>query len=242
MLDILVVDDELGIRNVLSEILREAGYYVFSAGSADEATQLVESRQFALALVDIWMPGKDGLKMLTEWKQRHLAAFPVIMMSGHATIDFAKQALQQGAVDFLEKPISLKKLLTAIELAILKWKDQQRLAEEARTDSGSCLSQKHAEARQKLPIFRLPEYGLLLDFNRPFRDVLLEFERAYFTTVLDFVNYSVANLSRHAGMERTHLYRKIRQLGIDVEDMRSQARARRSEIQAEGPNPDEADR
>ena len=75
-----------------------------------------------------------------------------------------------------------------------------------------------------LPTFDIPEYNLTLDFNKPFREVLLTIERAYFLTVLRFVNHSVVGLSRHAGLERTHLYRKVRSLGIDMESYREASR------------------
>ena len=77
---------------------------------------------------------------------------------------------------------------------------------------------------QRLPAYEMPDYGLVLDFNRPFRDQLMDFERAYFKTVLNHLNHSMAELARHAGMERTHLYRKVRSLGINVEEMREEAR------------------
>ena len=78
--------------------------------------------------------------------------------------------------------------------------------------------------RPALPAFDIKEYGLTIDFNRPFRDMLYDFERAYFRTVLKHLNHSMADLARHAGMERTHLYRKIRMLGLDDEAMREEAR------------------
>lgn len=225
MADILVVDDELGIRNVLSEILVESGHYVTTAANAQEAKELVKDHKFSVVLLDIWMPGMDGLELLKEWNRENKLEFPVVIMSGHATIDSAKEALQEGAVDFLEKPISLKKLLDSIDLALIKWHDKL-LKEEAerKAEDNRRRRKRMMENRPNLPKFEIPEYNLTLDFNRPFREVLLAVERAYFLTVLRFVNHSVVGLSRHAGLERTHLYRKVRSLGIDMEAYREASR------------------
>lgn len=228
MAEILVVDDELGIRTVLSEILMDAGYYVTTAANASEARDLVKSRTFDLVLLDIWMPEISGLDLLHEWKARRCLTFPVVIMSGHATIDAAKQALNEGAVDFLEKPISLKKLLTTIQEAFTKWTAMQESITSAPNARGVQRSRTPIP-RSRLPVFSIPEYNITLDFNKPFREALLDFERAYFLTVLGYVNHSVATLARHAGMERTHLYRKVRMLGINMEEYRAASRQGRDD-------------
>ena len=106
-----------------------------------------------------------------------------------------------------------------------KWEDLLKQANEDRAKGKPRRPRRpQDEPRGLLPSFEIREYGLTLDFNRPFRDVLFDFERAYFNTVLNHLNHSMADLARHAGMERTHLYRKIRTLGLDVESMRENAR------------------
>lgn len=116
--DIFIVDDEIGIRELLSEILQDEGFQVIACENAAEAKALRLQKQPALVLLDIWMPGMDGLSLLKEWVQDGLLSMPVIMMSGHATIDLAVEAIQLGAVDVLEKPIGLQKLLQAIKTAL----------------------------------------------------------------------------------------------------------------------------
>lgn len=229
--EILVVDDEPGIRNVLSEILRDAGYWVTTAADASEALTLVSAgRRFSCVLLDIWMPGMDGLQLLQEWKKRGQLAFPVIMMSGHAAIEQARQAVETGAMAFLEKPISLRKLLDTIRSAQVKWSNLLTNVSSSAVPAHKRDSLSPAERERlglpppKLPVYEIPDLQLRLDFNKPFREALLDFERAYFLTVLRFENLSVAGLSRHSEMERTHLYRKVRSLGLDLEAFRQAAR------------------
>ncbi|GAA5163715.1 sigma-54-dependent transcriptional regulator [Viridibacterium curvum] len=114
MAKILVVDDEVGIRELLSEILRDDGHDVVLAANATEARFARQAGRPDLVLLDIWMPDTDGVTLLKEWAAGHLLTMPVIMMSGHGTIDTAVEAIRFGAVDFLEKPIALQKLLSAV--------------------------------------------------------------------------------------------------------------------------------
>ena len=117
---ILVVDDEVGIRELLSEILSDEGYRVKQAASAIEAKQLRQEERPDLVLLDIWMPHMDGITLLKEWGAAGQLTMPVVMMSGHATVDTAVEATRIGAVDFLEKPIALPKLLATVERALRK--------------------------------------------------------------------------------------------------------------------------
>jgi two-component system nitrogen regulation response regulator NtrX len=118
MSQILVVDDEIGIRELLSEILHEEGHQVRLAENAGEA-RLVRSRTRPdLVLLDIWMPDTDGITLLREWATNGQLTMPVVMMSGHGTIDTAVEATRIGAVGFLEKPIALQKLLTTVGQAL----------------------------------------------------------------------------------------------------------------------------
>lgn len=116
--DILIVDDEVGIRELLSEILQDEGYTVTVAENADVARQLRQQTRPAMVLLDIWMPNCDGITLLKEWAKSGLLNMPVVMMSGHASIDTAVEATKIGALDFLEKPISLQKLLHTVNRAL----------------------------------------------------------------------------------------------------------------------------
>lgn len=122
--DILIVDDEIGIRELLSEILQDEGYTVALAENAEVARQLRNQTRPALVLLDIWMPDCDGVTLLKEWAKAGQLNMPVVMMSGHASIDTAVEATRIGAFDFLEKPIALQKLLTTVQRA-LKYGDMQ---------------------------------------------------------------------------------------------------------------------
>lgn len=118
MQQILVVDDEIGIRELLSEILSEEGYNVRLAENASQARECRTAGRPDLVLLDIWMPDTDGITLLKEWASAGLLTMPVVMMSGHGTIDTAVQATRIGAYDFLEKPIALQKLLAAVGRAL----------------------------------------------------------------------------------------------------------------------------
>ena len=115
MANILVVDDELGIRDLLSEILNDEGHQVEVAENAAQARAARLRDRPDLVLLDIWMPDTDGVTLLKEWSSSGALTMPVIMMSGHATIDTAVEATKIGATAFLEKPITLQKLLKAVE-------------------------------------------------------------------------------------------------------------------------------
>jgi CheY-like chemotaxis protein len=127
MANILVVDDELGIRDLLQEILNDEGHNVEVAENAAQARAARLRDRPDLVLLDIWMPDTDGVTLLKEWSTTGALTMPVIMMSGHATIDTAVEATKIGALAFLEKPITLQKLLKAVEQGL------------ARTACASCL-------------------------------------------------------------------------------------------------------
>jgi DNA-binding NtrC family response regulator len=118
MSQILVVDDEVGIRELLSEILREEGHQVRLAENATEARLIRNRTRPDLVLLDIWMPDTDGISLLKEWASNGQLTMPVVMMSGHGTIDTAVEATRIGAYAFLEKPIALQKLLATVGLAL----------------------------------------------------------------------------------------------------------------------------
>jgi len=118
MAQILVVDDEVGIRELLSEILADEGHQVMLAESAGDARRLRERSRPDLVLLDIWMPDTDGVTLLKEWAASGQLNMPVVMMSGHATIETAVEATRIGALDFLEKPIALQRLLATVKRAL----------------------------------------------------------------------------------------------------------------------------
>ena len=120
MANILVVDDELGIRDLLSEILNDEGHSVDLAENATQARSARAGNSYDLVLLDIWMPDTDGVSLLKEWATAGVLTMPVIMMSGHATIDTAVEATRIGAFSFLEKPITLQKLLKAVEQGLAR--------------------------------------------------------------------------------------------------------------------------
>ena len=118
MAQILVVDDEMGIRELLSEILADEGHTAILAENAAAARRIRAESRPDLVLLDIWMPDTDGISLLKEWSSAGLLTMPVVMMSGHGTIDSAVEATRVGAIDFLEKPIALHKLLGTVKTAL----------------------------------------------------------------------------------------------------------------------------
>jgi DNA-binding NtrC family response regulator len=118
MATVLVVDDEMGIRELLSEILADEGHTVRLAENARAAREWRARERPDLVLLDIWMPDTDGISLLKEWAAAGLLTMPVVMMSGHASIDTAVEATRIGAMDFLEKPIALQRLLAAVKRAL----------------------------------------------------------------------------------------------------------------------------
>jgi two-component system, NtrC family, nitrogen regulation response regulator NtrX len=124
--EILVVDDEVGIRELLREILEDEGFVVRLAENAATARTMRAKHSPALVLLDIWMPDADGVTLLKEWKAAGQLTMPVIMLSGHATIETAVEATRIGAFDFLEKPIGLQKLLASVQRALKNTRSKSR--------------------------------------------------------------------------------------------------------------------
>ncbi len=123
---ILVVDDEADIRGLLTEILSEEGYEVEAAANGAQARTSRASRMPELILLDIWMPDIDGISLLREWSANGSPACPVVMMSGHGTVETAIEATRLGAFDFVEKPLSLAKLLRTVEKALASGRRERR--------------------------------------------------------------------------------------------------------------------
>ena len=271
MAEILVVDDEIGIRELLSEILGDEGHTVLLAESAQQARAVREANRLDLVLLDIWMPDTDGVTLLKEWASGGKLTMPVIMMSGHATIDTAVEATRIGALDFLEKPITLQKLLKAVESGLLRGRPGADRAPGAPPSAanmravgggfqasapvgmipviGAVRPQPpggaaevsvngpasaapegagigHAGVVGHLPGMSLPLHGAAgaaasvalrdLPLDLPLREARDAFERAYFEHHLSREHGSMTRVAEKTGLERTHLYRKLKQLGIDL--------------------------
>jgi DNA-binding NtrC family response regulator len=215
MANILVVDDELGIRDLLSEILNDEGHSVELAENATQARAARAAVAFDLVLLDIWMPDTDGVSLLKEWAAAGMLTMPVIMMSGHATIETAVEATRIGAMSFLEKPITLQKLLKAVEQGLIKAAEQtakvaavQHSRYVRSMDDVAYLDTY--EEREAVPAHQ----GF--DLDRPLREARDGFEKAYFEFHLAREGGSMTRVAEKTGLERTHLYRKLRQLGVDL--------------------------
>ena len=213
MANILVVDDELGIRDLLSEILFDEGHQVELAENAAQARELRQSMRPDLVLLDIWMPDTDGVSLLKEWSASGLLTMPVIMMSGHATIDTAVEAVKIGAQAFLEKPITLQKLLHAVEQGLARDQLQQAILAAAPQSPSSTLSMSGAVASLTTTT---PDDQQSFELDRPLREARDAFEKAYFEFHLAHEGGSMTRVAEKTGLERTHLYRKLKQLGVDL--------------------------
>ncbi|WP_343593553.1 response regulator [Paracidovorax wautersii] len=245
MANILVVDDELGIRDLLSEILNDEGHSVDLAENATRARAARAAQNYDLVLLDIWMPDTDGVSLLKEWATAGMLTMPVIMMSGHATIDTAVEATRIGAYSFLEKPITLQKLLKAVEQGLARSASQPPASaapQAAAASQGTSLG-KPGESAMAMPSLgggapaaaslgpvvgstivsadvaaagSGPQSRQGFDLDRPLREARDGFEKAYFEFHLAREGGSMTRVAEKTGLERTHLYRKLRQLGVDL--------------------------
>ena len=209
MANILVVDDELGIRDLLCEILSDEGHSVEVAENATQARAARLRERPDLVLLDIWMPDTDGVTLLKEWAAAGTLTMPVIMMSGHATIDTAVEATKIGALAFLEKPITLQKLLKAVEQGLTRGTLRPTVAPEL-------VAPLVLEAALAAPVDVVRPFQQTFMFDKPLRESRDEFEKAYFEYHLTQENGSMTRVAEKTGLERTHLYRKLKQLGVDL--------------------------
>jgi DNA-binding NtrC family response regulator len=227
----MVVDDEIGIRELLSEILGDEGHVVQLAENAAQARNLRQSDAPDLVLLDIWMPDTDGVTLLKEWASLGSLTMPVIMMSGHATIDTAVEATRIGAIDFLEKPIALQKLLRAVQKGLERGAGGgPRTGVPLKVAGGGFVTDNGALGADG-PIGVLGSVGGMspiaehsggtlqkseMPLDLPLREARDAFERAYFEYHLSQENGSMTRVAEKTGLERTHLYRKLKQLGIEL--------------------------
>lgn len=229
MANILVVDDEMGIRELLSEILGDEGHVVTVAENAQDAREKIKTCNPELILLDIWMPDTDGVTLLKEWQRENVLKMPVIMMSGHATIDTAVEATRIGALNFLEKPIALQKLLKTVQqaLSINKEPVNPQVAY-LRPNNGMTSAMPATPASSFSPpqavlsnnvhnvnAYQMQQNSATISFNLPLREARDAFERAYFEYHLAKENGSMTRVAERTGLERTHLYRKLKQLGVE---------------------------
>lgn len=199
---ILVVDDEIGIRELLAEILFDEGYQVHLAENAGQARAYRNEHEPDLVLLDIWMPDTDGVTLLKEWVEQDLLTMPVVMMSGHGTIETAVEATRIGAVDFLEKPIALQKLLNTVAHAI-----KEGAAKPHPLHGSESVKNLTVEIEGAPQHFALP-------LDLPLREAREHFDAIYFDYHLQKEAGNVSRVADKVGLERTHLYRKLKQLGI----------------------------
>jgi DNA-binding NtrC family response regulator len=180
---ILIIDDEKDNTEIIKDILEDVSYTTMLARGAAEAKAILAANDFDLILMDVWMPGQDGISLLSEW---HSEGFntPVVMMSGHAEPSDIVRAMKLGAVDFLKKP--LHDFLPILRNIMTREEPKQ----EAQNVSGIDFSLKLKEARNI-------------------------FESQYLLHHLSSNDNNIAVVAEIAGLERTTLYRKLKDLGID---------------------------
>jgi DNA-binding NtrC family response regulator len=236
MANILVVDDEMGIRELLSEILNDEGHVIILAENAQQAREARQQARPDLVLLDIWMPDTDGVTLLKEWQRDGLLTMPVIMMSGHATIDTAVEATRIGALNFLEKPIALQKLLKAVQQGLSRTVEVPRpVVSNLRSIPVHPVNPTNLPTPSNLQavpahfngndfaaqnLSNNPNNANLslfsnLSFDLPLREARDTFERIYFEYHLNREGGSMTRVAEKTGLERTHLYRKLKQLGVE---------------------------
>ncbi|MEN9947106.1 MAG: hypothetical protein RLZZ293_1492 [Pseudomonadota bacterium] len=188
---ILIVDDELGIRELLRECLEDEGYIVKLAENALEADKIVKEHRFDLILMDVWLPDMDGVSLFKRFLSNGITS-PVIMMSGHASITSALEAIRIGARDFLEKPLSLSKLLPLVDKHVLK------------------------EETNDLGIIEDVSEIITLDLNDQLKTIKETLERRYFIYHMNKYKSNITKIAEASGVDRAHLYRKFKTLGIKI--------------------------
>ncbi|NYT52355.1 MAG: response regulator [Candidatus Vesicomyosocius endoextente] len=180
---ILIIDDENINAETMMDILEDVNYHVVLAANAKQAKIIIKDQSFDLVMMDVWMPGQDGMSLLEEWTQADFST-PIVMMSGHAEHQDVVKAIKFGAVDFLKKPLHdflplIRKILS------------EQVLEKSRYNVNN------------------------IEFNVPLKEARNIFEVQYFNHHLKENNHNIAKVAAFAGLERTTLYRKLKDLGID---------------------------
>ncbi|ALE53178.1 histidine kinase [Candidatus Thioglobus autotrophicus] len=182
---ILIIDDESINAETMKDTLEDVNYQVSLAANAQAAKIIIQEQSFDLVMMDVWMPGQDGMSLLEEWIQAGFST-PIVMMSGHAEHKDVVKAIKLGAVDFLKKP--LHDILPFV---------RRILSEQVFKNNGN-------------------SNGITgIDFDAPLKVARNIFEKEYFDHHLQKNNYNIAAVAALAGLERTTLYRKLKDLGID---------------------------
>lgn len=184
---ILIVDDEHVNADIIKETLEDVNYQVKLAFDANQAQASIEQFEFDMVLMDIWMPGLDGLSLLKQWRKSGINT-PVVIMSGHGDIQTAVDAMKLGAIDYFTKPI--ENLLPKIRGVF---------SQLSKLKSGEIQSNN--------------------DLNLPLKEARNSFEKQYFLHHLEQYHYNIAKVAGIVGLERTTLYRKLKDLGIDKNDI-----------------------
>jgi DNA-binding NtrC family response regulator len=169
-------------------------------------------------LLDIWMPDTDGVTLLKEWAATGMLNMPVIMMSGHATIDTAVQATRIGALAFLEKPITMQKLLKAVDQGLARKPaiPERPILGVIPAPVAPSLVHSSNMVQAQAATSRLLASVQNFDLSQPLREARDAFEKAYFEFHLAQEGGSMTRVAEKTGLERTHLYRKLKQLGVDL--------------------------
>ncbi len=219
MSKILIVDDEVGIRELLSDILSDEGYKVYSAENAEVARAFMGHEEFDLVMLDIWMPDTDGISLLKEWGSKKLLKCPVVMMSGHGSIETAIEATKFGALDYLEKPIPMQRLLQCVRHAL---EVRERIAAMAKINLNAVPPERSipeplpAPTPSELPKYEVENTGIVVDFGQTLREVRESIEKAYLLCLMQREGCQMTRVAKHAGLERTHLYRKLKSLNMEI--------------------------
>jgi DNA-binding NtrC family response regulator len=180
---ILIIDDEKDNTEIIKDILEDVSYSTMLARSAAEAKAVLAANDFDLILMDVWMPGQDGISLLSEWYSEGFST-PVVMMSGHAEPSDIVRAMKLGAVDFLKKP--LHDFLPILRNIMTREEPEQAV--------------QHVSG---------------IDFSLKLKEARNIFESQYLLHHLSSNDNNIAVVAEIAGLERTTLYRKLKDLGID---------------------------
>ena len=217
MATILVVDDDPGSRTVLAEILHDEGHEVIAVESAAQARISYERDRPDLVLLDIWLPEVDGITLLKEWHAGGQLTKPVIVLSAHASIAAAVEATRFGATAVLDKPVDLHKLLYSVESELSKSKSAA--ARDTLVEPSAAILERRPDPGREVPVMPV-RIGLqarqVFVLDQPLREARYSFERTYFEFHLERQGGSIPGVAKKTGLERTHLYRKLKQLGLDA--------------------------